>query len=91
MQLQLVKSISYAGEAGLLHVRCLQAEMNRALAEENWNQMRRLDQACVMLMDKLIDANQDDKSVLACALDELKTMYAYLIVQCNREVASMIH
>jgi flagellar protein FliT len=91
MQLHLVKPAHYAGEAGILHVRRLQSELNKALAEENWSQVRRLDQACAVLIDKVIEANQEDKQSLAAALSELKGVYANLIVQCKREVASMAH
>jgi len=91
MQLHLVKPTNYAGEAGVLHVRRLQGELNKALAEENWSQVRRLDRACAMLIDKVIEANQDDKQALSAALNELKGVYANLIVQCKREVAAMAH
>lgn len=91
MQLRLVTPASYAGEAGLLHVRQLQKDLNKALAEENWSQVRRLDQACAVLIDKVIEANQENKQALAAALGELKGVYANLIVQCKREVASMAH
>lgn len=91
MQLQLVEPANYAGEAGVLHVRRLQAALNTALKEENWSQVRRLDQACAVLIDKVIDANQHDTQALATALSELKGVYANLIVQCKREVASMAY
>jgi hypothetical protein len=44
-----------------------------------------------VLIDKVIEANQEDKQSLAAALSELKGVYANLIVQCKREVASMAH
>jgi len=91
MQLHLVRPANYSGEAGLLHVRRLQEELNKALAEANWSQVRRLDQACAVLIDKVIAANQEDEQALAAALGELKGLYANLIVQCKREVASMVH
>ncbi|RYY75763.1 MAG: hypothetical protein EOO52_09210 [Gammaproteobacteria bacterium] len=74
-----------------MHVRQLQKDLNKALAEENWSQVRRLDQACAVLIDKVIEANQENKQALAAALGELKGVYANLIVQCKREVASMAH
>ncbi|MET0357747.1 MAG: hypothetical protein ABW044_13275 [Cellvibrio sp.] len=89
MQLHLVESANYVGEAGVLHVRRLQAALNKALEEENWSLVRRLDQACVVVIDKVIEANQHDTQALANALSELKGVYASLIVQCKREVASM--
>jgi len=91
MQLLLVEPAHYAGEAGVLHVRRLQAEFNKALAEENWSMVRRLDQSCAALIDRVIAANQEDTKALADALSELKGVYASLIVQCKREVASMAH
>jgi hypothetical protein len=91
MKLQLVKPVDYSGEAGLYQVRHLQRDLSKALAEENWSQVRRLDQACAVLIDKVIDANQEDKKALAAALSELKGVYANLIVHCKREVAAMAH
>ncbi len=91
MSLNLVAPANYAGEAGVLHVRRLQTALTKALDEENWFQVRRLDQACAVLIDKVIEANQHDTQALAAALSELKGVYANLIVQCKREVASMAH
>ena len=91
MQLHLVKAADYSGEAGILYVRSLQNELNKALEEENWSQVRKLDQACAVLIDKVIEANKEDKEALVAALGELKGVYANLIVQCKREVASIAH
>jgi hypothetical protein len=91
MSLRLVKSIEYSGQAGVIHVRHLQQALGEALAAENWAQVQKLDQTCAVLIDKVIAANQDDSSSLAQALSELKGVYASLIVQCKREVASMAH
>lgn len=91
MQLHLVEAPSYVGNYGVLQVRHLQNALHDALAAEDWNQVRRLDQICAALIDKVIDANNDDSKVLALALNELKGVYASLIVQCKREVALMAH
>lgn len=91
MPLRLVESVNYAGEAGVLQVRGLQTALNKALAAEDWDQVRRLDQTCSVLIDKLIGANEQNAEAIALALNELKGVYASLIVQCKREVASMAH
>jgi hypothetical protein len=91
MQMHLVQPINYSGQFGVMQVRYLQKELRKALDAEDWDQVRRLDQACAVLIDKVIDANQHDSSALAVALNELKGVYASLIVQCKREVASMAH
>ena len=91
MQLHLVEPIDYAGHAGVLQVRSLQSALNTALEAEDWNQVRRLDQSCAVIIDKVIGANQGDTKAIANALNELKGVYASLIVQCKREVASMAH
>jgi len=43
-----------------------------------------------LLIDKVINANRDDKSTLVRALSELKGVYAGLIAQCQREV-TLLH
>lgn len=91
MQLHLVESVNYSGQAGVLQVRGLQNAFNKALAAEDWNQVRKLDQTCAALIDKVIDANGQDTAAIALALNELKGVYASLIVQCKREVALMAH
>jgi hypothetical protein len=91
MQLYLVEPINYHGQAGVLHVRKLQQALDDALKFEDWEQVRRLDQTCATLIDKVIMANVDDTKAIAQALNELKGVYASLIVQCKQEVASMAH
>lgn len=91
MGLRLVEPTIYSGQAGLLHVRRLQNALNKALEAEDWDQVRRLDQTCALLIDKVILANEHDAQAIAEALNELKGVYASLIVQCKREVASMVH
>ncbi len=91
MQLHLVEPIDYVGHSGILQVRSLQLALNNALAAEDWDQVRRLDQSCAMIIDKVICANEGNAKAIAEALNELKGVYASLIVQCKREVASMAH
>jgi hypothetical protein len=91
MHLHLVESINYVGQGGISQVRDLQQALNEALAVEDWDQVRRLDQCCAVIIDKVICANEGDTKAIADALNELKGVYASLIVQCKREVASMAH
>lgn len=91
MGLRLVEPVTYSGQAGVLQVRRLQSELNKALKAEDWGQVRRLDQTCALLIDKVILANENNAQAIAEVLNELKGVYASLIVQCKREVASMVH
>jgi len=89
MSLQLVATPSYEGEAGILAMRCLQRELTAALQADDWDRVRRLDSICVLLIEKVIAANRDDKTTLVLALSELKGVYAGMIAQCQREVAAI--
>jgi hypothetical protein len=91
MSLRLVDPLAYSGRAGVVQVRRLQAALNKALAVEDWDQVRRLDQSCAWLIDRVILANENDTQAIADAFNELKGVYAALILQCKREVASMAH
>ena len=91
MSVKLVEAINYSGRSGILQVRRLQKALNFAVEMEDWDSVRKLDQSCVMLIDKVIAANKDDVEALSQALNELKGVYASLIVQCKCEVASMAH
>lgn len=91
MSLQLAYSANYSGEDGLLQLRALQESLSKALEAEDWATVRRLDQRCTQLIDKVIDANKHDGKALYCALNELKDVYASLIVQCKCEVAAIAH
>jgi hypothetical protein len=86
MSIQLVSAPEYRGEAGIMAMRELQQELTKALRLEDWEKVRHLDRICILLIDKVIAANRDDKSTLVCALGELKGVYAGLIAQCQREV-----
>ncbi len=90
MSIQLVPYPDYCGEAGIGAMRSLQQELNKALQHENWEQVRHLDRICVLLIDRVINANRDDKSTQVRALNELKGVYAGLIAQCQREV-TLLH
>lgn len=91
MSLQLLASPNYQGEAGVLAMRGLQRELTAALQADDWSKVRRLDAICVLLIDKVIAANRDDKTTLVMALSELKGVYAGMIAQCQREVAAMVN
>lgn len=86
MAIRLVSAPDYSGQAGVMAMRNLQQELTTALQTEDWDKVRHLDRICVLLIDKVIAANRDDKSTLVCALSELKGVYAGLIAQCQREV-----
>lgn len=90
MAMHLVSAPEYTGEAGIIAMRGLQQELAKALQQEDWEKIRHLDRICVLLIDKVIAANRDDKSTLVCALSELKGVYAGLIAQCQREV-TLLH
>ncbi|MES2676641.1 MAG: hypothetical protein V4660_20560 [Pseudomonadota bacterium] len=80
---------NYSGMAGVLQVRNLQHDLNLALEQEDWLSVRRLDQACVVLIDKVIAANKDDSYDLILVLQELKDVYAGLISLCHHKVIAM--
>ena len=91
MSLQLVGDLNYNGMDGVLHMRRLQKDLAVALGQEDWSKVRRLDQACVVLIDKVVAANKGDNGALVLALSELKDVYAGLIMQCQCEVAAMAY
>lgn len=91
MGLRLVEPVTYSGQAGVMQVRRLQCELKKALNAEDWDKVRQLDQTCALLIDRVIIANQEGSPLITEALNELKGVYACLIVQCKREVASMTH
>ena len=90
MAIHLVSTPEYRGQAGIMAMRSLQQELTKALHVEDWEKVRHLDRICILLIDKVISANRDDKSTLVCALSELKGVYAGLIAQCQREV-TLLH
>lgn len=85
MTLSLV-DVSYAGESGIAALRSVQHELNQATQIEDWEKIRQLDAICANLIEKVIAANQEDKSTLVRALSELKGVYANLIVRCHQEM-----
>lgn len=90
MTIHLVSAPEYHGQAGVMAMRGVQQELNKALQVEDWERIRHLDRICVLLIDKVIAANRDDKTTLVRALSELKGVYAGLIAQCQREV-TLLH
>jgi flagellar protein FliT len=85
MTLKLVEN-SYAGESGIVALRSVQQELNQAAQLEDWEKIRQLDTICANLIEKVIAANQEDKSTLVRALSELKGVYANLIIRCHQEM-----
>ncbi|QEY14386.1 hypothetical protein D0B88_12440 [Cellvibrio sp. KY-YJ-3] len=71
-------------------MRSLQQALTVALQQEDWERIRHLDRVCVVLIDRVIAANRNDKSTLIRALSELKGVYAGLIAQCQQEV-TLLH
>jgi flagellar protein FliT len=90
MAIHLVSAPEYHGQAGIMAMRGLQQELNKALQVEDWERIRHLDRICVLLIDKVIAANRNDKTTLVCALSELKGVYAGVIAQCQRQV-TLLH
>ncbi|WP_341939226.1 hypothetical protein [Marinimicrobium sp. C2-29] len=89
MALVSVPGPDYRGDAGVAQVRELQRELVGALRREDWSRVRELDRACAGLVERVIDANQQDGAALVRALSELKGVYANLIDRCHREVLKM--
>lgn len=79
MKLQAVPTPDYRGEAGINVIRGLQRELTDALQAHDWLRVRHLDSVCVLLVDRIIAANRDNKSVLVRALSELKGVYAGMV------------
>lgn len=90
MTLRLVPEPDYAGEAGVMAMRSVQRALTTALQHEDWERIRHLDRICVLLIERVIAANRDDKTTLVRALSELKGVYAGLIAQCQQEV-TLLH
>ncbi len=86
MNLRLVPEPDYTGEAGVVAMRSVQQALTVALQQEDWERIRHLDRICIVLIDKVIAANRNDKTTLIRALSELKGVYASLIAQCQQEV-----
>jgi flagellar protein FliT len=87
--LKVIEQPKYQGQAGVMAMRALQQALNHALQQEDWGRVRHLDRICVLLIDRVIAANRDDKSTLVRALGELKGVYAGLIAQCQQQVSLM--
>lgn len=89
MALHLVPEPNYRGEQGLAQLRQLQRSLSEALNAEDWLRVRELDRMSPRLIERVIDANRDDRSALVQALGELKGVYSNLINRCHSEVARM--
>lgn len=89
MHLRVIERPKYKGLAGVMAMRSLQQALNLALQQEDWGRVRHLDRICVLMIDRVIAANRDDKSILVQALSELKGVYAGLITQCQQQASLM--
>lgn len=89
MTVKMLADLDYSGDAGVNQVRLLQQSLSRALKQQEWLEVRRLDNACAALIEKVIAANNHDARALVLALNELKGVYSNLITGCQQKVASM--
>lgn len=90
MSLTLVPEPDYSGVYGVKQLQNLQQEMRTALQANDWMKLRRLDQSCPVIVDKVLQANRHkNQAELITALTELKTIYATLIDTCRQHVAAM--
>lgn len=91
MALQLERDLDYSGPTGVNYLRCLRQDLASALQESDWEKVRFLDQACAVLVERVIAANKGDVHALILALGELKNVYAKMIMQCKCEVNAIVH
>ncbi len=90
MAVTLVPDPDYCGAQGVAQLRSLQREMMSALAAGDWLKLRRLDQSCPVIVERVIQANRQTGLVgLVHALKELKAVYATVIDTCRQQVAVM--
>lgn len=86
MAIRLVEAPDYKGDAGIQAMRSVQQAMTAALEAEEWSRVRHLDRVCLLLIDRVIAENRDNKAIVISALGELKGVYAELLAHCQREV-----
>lgn len=91
MALQLERDLDYSGPTGVSYLRCLRQDLAAALQESDWEKVRFLDQACAVLVERVIAANKGNAHTLVLALDELKSVYAKMIMQCKCELNAIVH
>ena len=90
MAVTLVPDPDYSGIHGIMQLRILQREMSAALHAGDWMKLRRLDQSCPLIVEKVIQANRHTSQAgLIIALKELKAVYATVIDSCRQQVAAM--
>ena len=85
--LSVVPEPSFEGEAGARQLRALQDDMAQALAQSDFERVRRLDQTASRVLDKLIAANPNNRQVVLNAMGDLKSVYADMIEHCRRQAA----
>lgn len=90
MAVTLVPDPDYRGLQGVAQLRSLQREMMSALQKGDWMKLRRLDQSCPAIVEKVIEANRHQgQAGLITALKDLKTVYATVIDTCRQQAAAM--
>ena len=90
MAVTLVPEPDYSGTHGIMQLRVLQREMSAALHAGDWMKLRRLDQSCPLIVEKVIQANRHTgQAGLITALKELKAVYATVIDSCRQQVVAM--
>jgi flagellar protein FliT len=82
--LQKVPRVNYHGESGIEAIRQLQRDLASALAQEDWGRVKHLDRVCALVVERVVAANRDDRSILVRALGELKGVYSNLLTECRR-------
>lgn len=79
MALALVQQPDYRGVQGANFIYAFKEELVDAFEQGDWQKVRRLDQGCADLVDKVIAANADTSICVVQALKELRDFYAELL------------
>jgi hypothetical protein len=89
MQLKLVAPVDYKSPEGIQEIDHLREALVTAFEDEDWEQVRKVDQACVALIDRVSVTHKKDRAALILALRELKSTYSRMIMQCQTKVVLM--
>ena len=89
MRLSLVPTPAYQGQEGIEQLREVRNDLIKALRDGDWPRVRELDRACGALVDRVLQAELDDKDALVETLSDLKGVYFSLIERCQDEVTRM--
>ena len=79
MALALVRQPDYRGVQGANCIYAFRDELVDAFEQGDWQKMRRLDQGCADLVDKVIAVNSDTSICVVQALKALRDFYAELL------------